>query len=353
MMITARELADRLGAALEGDPSQAVTGIASPEKASETDLVFVEGQKHLPRAARSRSRCVLLAPGAALEGKTLLRAANPKLAFARAAEWLVPATRVVAAAVHPTAVIALSAQLARDVAVGAYAVVEEGAEIGAGCQIGAFCCVGRGAVLGPGCTLYPHVVLYPGVRLGRDVILHAGTVIGGDGFGYVFDGSRYLKFPQVGDVEIGDEVEIGCNTCVDRGALGATRIGAGTKIDNLVQVAHNVTIGEQALIVSQTGISGSSTIGRRAMIGGQVGIADNCEIADGAVVGAQAGIPTGKTVRAGEVYWGTPARPMSKFKEQYAWLSRLPELGEEIRRLRGERGGDAQNRKGERNSTGD
>jgi UDP-3-O-[3-hydroxymyristoyl] glucosamine N-acyltransferase len=159
------------------------------------------------------------------------------------------------------------------------------------------------------------------------------VVIGGDGFGYVFGEGRHWKFPQIGTVEIGDDVEIGSNATIDRGSLDSTQIGNGVKIDNLVQIAHNVRIGDNSVLAAQTGISGSSTIGTRVIVGGQVGIADHCKVEDGAVVGAQAGIPTGKTIRGGQTVWGTPARPLEKFKEQYAWFARLPNLAERVRAL--------------------
>ena len=329
--MTARELAKRFNLVLEGDPAAAITGVATPEGAHQKDLIFVEGARHLPRAARSLAQCVIVSPDAKLEGKTLLRAANPKLAFAQAAAALLERRRVAAAGVHPTAVIAPNVRMGKDVAVGPYAVIEEGAEIGEGTQIGAFCFVGQGAVLGARCTLYPHVVVYPGAHLGRDVILHAGVVVGGDGFGYVTGAGRHWKFPQIGRVEIGDEVEIGCNSCVDRAALEETRVGAGTKVDNLVQIGHNVQIGDGVLIAAQAGLAGSSTVGKGAVIGGQVGIADHVRIDDGAIVGAQAGIPTGKHIVAGEPVWGTPARPIRKYLQQLAWLGRLSEEREKKR----------------------
>ncbi|HKM91274.1 MAG TPA: UDP-3-O-(3-hydroxymyristoyl)glucosamine N-acyltransferase [Candidatus Acidoferrales bacterium] len=334
-MITARELAKRLKVTLEGDPAAAVEGLASPERARETDLIFVETAKHSPRAARSLARCVVAPSGIELGEKTILRAGNPKLAFAQAAALLVPVPRVAAIGVHATAVVGEGVKLGDGVAIGPYAVIDEGAEIGPGCQIGALCCVGRGAVLGAGCTLYPHVVLYPGTHLGRDVILHAGVVVGGDGFGYVSGEGRHWKFPQIGRAEIGEGVEIGCNSCVDRGALEETRVGAGTKIDNLVQIGHNVQIGEGGLIVAQAGLAGSSVVGRYVVIGGQVGIADHVRIEDGAIIGAQAGIPTGKRIAAGEPVWGTPARPIRKYLEQLAWLGRLSEVGDRLMELAG------------------
>ena len=332
-MMTARELAKRLKVTIEGDPAAEVGGLASPERARVMDLIFVENEKQALRAARSLARCVIAPNELELAGKTVLRTKNPKLAFAQAAALLFPPPRLAAHGVHRTAVLAEGVKLDEGVAIGPYAVIEEDAVIGAGCQIGAFCCVGRGAVLGAGCTLYPHVVLYPGTHVGRDVILHAGVVVGGDGFGYVTDAGRHWKFPQIGRVEIGDGVEIGCNSCVDRAALEETRVGAGTKVDNLVQIGHNVQIGEGGLIAAQAGLAGSSVVGRQAVIGGQVGIADHVRIEDGAIIGAQAGIPTGKRIVAGEPVWGTPARPIRKYLKQLAWLARLSEVGEDLIRL--------------------
>jgi len=332
MTCTVREIAQKIGAELEGDSSLQISGVAGPESAGANDLIYVDSARQLDRAVRSAARCVVVAPEIRLPGKTLLRAANPKLAFVRAAAWLVP-ERPIAQGVHPTAIVSPRASLQTGVAVGPYAVIEDDVEIGAGTQIGAFCFVGRGVRLGESCRLHPRVTLYAGVRLGSRVAVHAGAVIGSEGFGYVFGEGKHWKFPQLGAVEIGDDVEVGANTAIDRGALEATRIHAGVKMDNLVQVAHNVSIGEHSIVAAQTGISGSSVVGSRAVLGGQVGVADHCHIEDGAMVGAQAGIPTGKTIRAGQTVWGTPARPLSKFKEQYAWFARLPELAERLRKL--------------------
>ena len=332
MTCTAKELAERFGCALEGDESTRVSGVASPAAACAEDLIYVESPQHLDHAALSAARCVAIAPGLSLPGKVLLRAANPKAVFARAAEYLLPAP-LIAKGIHLTAVISPSAQLAAGTAVGPYTVIEDEVEIGAGTEIGAFCFLGRGARIGERCRLHPRVTLYAGARLANRVTVHSGAVIGSDGFGYVAEGGKRVKFPQVGDVEIQDDVEIGANTTIDRGSLERTEICPGVKLDNLVHVAHNVRIGENTVIAAQTGVSGSSVIGANVAVGGQVGIADHCEIEDNAVLGAQAGIPTGKTIRAGNVVWGTPARPLEKFKEQYAWFSRLPELAERIKNL--------------------
>lgn len=332
MTRTIKELADFLGCTLEGDGAAPVSGVASPGSARAEDLIYVDSPRHVERATSSAAKCVVLAPGISMPGKNLLRAANPKLTFARAAEWLLPPPPI-ATGIHPTAVIAPSAQLAPGVGVGPYVVIEDDVRIGAGTEIGAFCFLGRGARLGEACRLYPRVTLYAGSRLADRVILHSGAVIGSDGFGYVAEGAKRRKFPQVGEVEIREDVEIGANATIDRGSLDRTEIGAGTKLDNLVHVAHNVIIGENTVIAAQTGVSGSSVIGKNVAIGGQVGVADHCGIEDGAIVGAQAGIPSGKIVHRGQIVWGTPARPLDKFKKQFAWFSRLPELAERVKRL--------------------
>jgi UDP-3-O-[3-hydroxymyristoyl] glucosamine N-acyltransferase len=334
MTRTASELAEFLGCALEGDGSARISGVASPVFADAEDLVYAEAARNLAAVDRSAARCVLIAPELELPGKTLLRAANPKLAFARAAEWLVPLVPIVYG-IHPTALISASARLSAGVAIGPYAVVEDNVKIGEGSQIAAFCYLGRGAQIGEACLLYPRVTLYPGAILENRVILHSGAVIGSDGFGYVAENGKHRKFPQVGSVEIHDDVEIGANTTVDRGSLDRTEIGTGVKLDNLVHIAHNVRIGENTVIAAQTGVSGSSVLGSGVVVGGQVGIADHCTVEDGAVLGAQAGIPTGKTIRSRRVVWGTPARPLEKFKEQYAWFSRLPVLAERVKQLEG------------------
>jgi UDP-3-O-[3-hydroxymyristoyl] glucosamine N-acyltransferase len=336
MKSTAGELAKYLGAELEGDAQVAVSGVAGPGDARAGDLIYVDAPRNVARAEASAARCVLAQPGMRIAGKTILEIKEPKFAFAKAAAWII-AGAAPTGGLHPTAVVSPGARIGIGVFVGPCAVIEEDVEIGAGSIIEAFCYVGHGARIGDGCRLHPRVTLYPGARLGRRVEIHSGAVIGGDGFGYVFGEGRNWKFPQIGSVEIGDDVEIGCNTTIDRGSLDATVIGDGVKIDNLVQIAHNVRIGANTVIASQTGISGSSSVGARVIIGGQVGIGDHCTIEDEAIVGAQGGIPTGKTIRRGQTVWGTPARPLKRFKEQYAYFARLPELAERVRKLEQEK----------------
>ncbi len=332
MAHTAGELAKFLEAKLQGDAEARVAGLANPESAGAEDLIYVDAPKHADRAARSAARCAIAPPLTALAGKTIIEVANPKLAFARAAAWLLPKPAL-RPEIHPTAIVAGSARLAPNIRVGPYVVIEDEVEIGSGTSVDAFCFFGRGARIGQNCWLHPRVTLYAGARLKDRVEVHSGVVIGGDGFGYVFDGKQHIKFPQIGGVEIGDDVEIGCNSTIDRGSLDQTRIATGVKIDNLVQVAHNVQIGENSVVAAQTGISGSSVLGVGVVVGGQVGIADHCTLEDGSIIGAQAGIPTGKAIRRGQTVWGTPARPIERFKEQYGWYSRLPELAGRISKL--------------------
>ncbi len=330
--MTAAELAKYLNARIDGDGRALISGIAAPEDAGSEDLIYVEAMKHKGRAEQSGARCVIVAEGMELKNKATLTVAQPKLAFAKAAARLLEPLPI-AAGRHPTALIDASAKLGSGVSVGPYAVIEADTAIGANTEIGAFCFIGRGARIGESCRLFARVSLYSGAQLGNRVMVHSGAVIGGDGFGYVYGEGQYIKFPQVGTVEVGDDVEIGSNATIARGSLGRTRIDRGVKVDNLVHVAHNVHIGEDTIVAAQTGISGSCEIGDHVVIGGQVGIADHCTIESGSIVGAQAGIPTGKKIRAGETVWGTPARPLGRFKKQYAWFERLPELAERLKAI--------------------
>ncbi len=326
------EIADRVGGKVEGDREREIHGIAGLESAGPRELTFAEGARALAAAARSAAGCILVPEKSRLPGQTTIAVAHPKLALIRAAEALQPAARA-EPAIHPTAVISPSARIAPDVSVGPHAVLEDGVTVGSATSLGARVFLGRGVEIGERCVFFPGVCVYAGSRIGNDVVIHAGSVIGADGFGYVFAERRHHKFPQVGHVVIEDLVEIGSNTTIDRGSLGTTVIGQGTKIDNLVQIAHNVRIGSHCVIAAQTGISGSVEIGNYVVMGGQVGVGDKARIEDGAVIGAQAGIPTGKIVRRGSVLWGTPARPMSEFKKIYAHLSQLPKLADKVKKL--------------------
>jgi UDP-3-O-[3-hydroxymyristoyl] glucosamine N-acyltransferase len=259
---------------------------------------------------------------------------QPKLAFAKIAELLHPPKRL-APSRHPTSIVAASAEVDESAYVGAYVSIGERTRIGAGAQLHTGVTVGDDVVIGRDCVLHPNVVLYDHVSIGERVILHASVTIGADGFGYVPDEeNRRRKFPQIGTVLIEDDVEIGANSCVDRGALGQTRIGRYTKIDNLVQIAHNVDVGERVVIAAQTGISGSTVIEDDAIIGGQVGMGDHARVRRGAIIGSKAGILPGKIVREGAVVWGIPARPLDEYKRLNAHWGRLPQMREELETLR-------------------
>ncbi len=340
MTRTAKELAQYLGVRLEGDPKAEISGVASPERAGKTDLIYVDSHKHLDRAAKSNATCMLAARGLRVEGKTSLETDNPKFAFVKSAEWLRPKVEV-EGKVHETAILGSNVVMGANVSIGPYVVIEDDVAIGDQTKIDAFCFLGRGARVGTRCRLHPRVTLYSGARIGDRVELHSGAVIGGDGFGYVFGEGRHWKFPQMGSVEVGSDAEIGCNTTVDRGSLGETRIGQGVKIDNLVQVGHNVQIGDHSVLAAQVGISGSSVLGDYVTVGGQAGMGEHCMIEDRATVGGQSGVLGGKRIRAGEIVWGTPARKLEKFKQQYARFGHLEDLADRVRELEhaiGERG---------------
>jgi UDP-3-O-[3-hydroxymyristoyl] glucosamine N-acyltransferase len=321
-----KEIAKLVQGRVLGDSNVEVSGIASIHSATAGDLVFVEDEKNLGTALESKAGAVItgeFAVGKA-SARPLLVCAQPRLAFARAAQALSAAAP--AGGIHPSAIVHSSARLGRSVSVEERAVIGEGVEIGERTRIGAGCVIGPRVNIGNDCELYPNVTVYDGARLGERVIVHAGAVLGSDGFGYVRDQAtgRYEKFPQIGRLEIGDDVEIGANSTVDRGALDVTRIGRGTKIDNLVHVGHNVQIGEDVVIAAQTGLSGSAMVEKNVVIGGQVGIADHVRIEEGAILGAQSGIPSKKVIRGkGVVFWGTPARPIREYLKELAVLARL------------------------------
>jgi UDP-3-O-[3-hydroxymyristoyl] glucosamine N-acyltransferase len=332
MKKTAKELAAAVGATVEGNGDLELRAVASPERAGPRDLIFADSPKEAPRAQSSAATCVIAAPDVELPGKTVLRSATPKLAFAKAAT-LLKERPPIATGVHPTAIIAALAQIAPNVGIGPYAVIGEDVHIGEDTQIGPHAVIGAGCWIGKTCRIHPRVTFYSGVRLGDRVEVHSGAVIGADGFGYAFGEGRHWKFPQAGIVEIGDDVEIGANTTIDRGSLADTRIATGVKLDNLVHVGHNCEIGEHSVIAAQVGLSGSCTFGKNVVVGGQAGFGERCKLEDGAIIGGQSGVLGGKTIHSGETVWGTPARSLEKFKEQFAWQARLPELAARIKNL--------------------
>jgi len=321
-----RELAEWLGATFEGDGEKELTGVAPLETAGSGELSFLGGRKAMQQADASAAGCLIVPPDYPSPARrTVIRALEPRTAFARAMNRFYP-TMEIKPGIHPTAVIGKDVEIGALAAIGAHATIGDSTRIGLASGIGAGCSIGKRVVLGEGCVLHANVTIYDNVDIGRGVILHSGCVIGADGFGYVMENGRYHKFPQIGRVEIGDFVEIGANSCVDRAALGVTLIGEGTKLDNMVHVGHNCRIGRHVVVAAQTGFSGGVVVEDYAVIGGQVGIGDKARIESGAVLGSGCGILTSKIVRSGQTVWGTPARPLKEHLEQLANLARLPEM---------------------------
>ncbi len=326
MKRTLQDLAERLSCRLIGDRSAIVTTVASLQSAGRESLVFIEDAKRLDSALASPAAAVIAGEFAAntTASKPILISPQPRLTFARAAKLLHDAGGV-QRTIHASAIVAASARIGNNAAIGPRAVIGEKATIGDESSIGPGCVIGDGVGIGTHCRLDANVTLYSGTTLGNRVIVQAGAVLGSEGFGYVRDSDtgRYEQFPQEGRLTIEDDVEIGANSTIDRGALDETRIRRGTKIDNLVHVGHNVQIGQDVVIAAQTGLSGSAVVGDNVVMGGQVGIADHVRIEAGAILGAQSGIPSKKVIRGkGVVFWGTPARPITEYLKELAFLSR-------------------------------
>jgi UDP-3-O-[3-hydroxymyristoyl] glucosamine N-acyltransferase len=328
-----QDLATLLDGAIIGDGQVLITGLADIETASEGDIVFAENPRYLQAALRSRAAAALVAPGLA-EGQTptrsLIVVENPRHSFVLLLEAL-SARSPVGQGIHETAIIGEGATLGHEISIAAHVTVGAGAVIGDRVTLMSGVRVGDGCVIGDDTTLYPNVVLYAGVKIGKGCILHAGCVLGADGFGYVPVGRALRKVPHIGRVEVGDMVEIGANACIDRAKTGVTTIGAGTKIDNLVHIAHNVQIGQSCLIIAQAGIAGSVEIGHGVVLAGQAGIKDHVQIGDGARVGAQGGVIG--DVAAGETVSGYPARPHRIKMRELAAVAALPELIRRVREL--------------------
>ena len=333
MKMTVQELAEIVNGRVVGDGETQIEQIADLEHAREGEIAYVENEKLFDAAAESKASCLIVRNGLGekLPDRTLIEVANPKLAFSIIGATLHPPVRR-EPAIHETAIVAETADIALTAYVGPNVSIGEHTHVGAYTRLEAGVVLGDNVTVGDDCVLHPNVVLYDGVSVGSRVILHAGVCLGADGFGYVRHDLGYQKFPQVGTVVIEDEVEIGAHTCVDRAALGRTRIGRGTKLDNMVHVGHNCDIGERVVIAAQTGISGSVVIEDDAVIGGQVGFGDHTRVQKGAIIGSKAGILPGKIVRPG-VWWGIPVQPLDQYKRMNAHLNRLPEMREELKRL--------------------
>jgi UDP-3-O-[3-hydroxymyristoyl] glucosamine N-acyltransferase len=328
--VTVRELAQQLGGEFVGDGDVQVRGVSPVDDVKPGTITLAENEQLFARADASEAAAVVVSFGVAQSRKPLIRVRKTPLALAKLLTIFHPGA-VPAPGIHPAAFMGRDVKCGSAVHVGPNAVVKDGAAIGDRTVIDAGAVVGEGVVIGADCVIHSNATLYRGIRLGDRVIVHSGTVIGSDGFGYVQDGTTRVKIPQVGTVVIEDDVEIGANVAIDRSTLGATVIRRGTKIDNLVQIAHNVVIGENTVVCGLVGISGSVTIGDNVTIAGQVGMADHITIGSNATVGAQSGVS--KSLEGGQYYLGSPAVPIGHASRQYAVWANLPELSKRVREL--------------------
>jgi UDP-3-O-[3-hydroxymyristoyl] glucosamine N-acyltransferase len=339
MPFSAAEIAKQLQGEVIGDAGAMLTGFAPANSAKPGDLTFAENEDFFARAEQSAATAIIADVRFNSTGKILIRVPNARIAFAKALALFFPEPKF-AAGIHPTAVIAASAQIDPSAHVGPHCTVGERVKIGANSVLQAGNFVGDDSKLGEDVHLFPNVTLYARTEIGNRVRIHAGTVIGSDGFGYVLDAGIHRKVPQIGNVIIGDDVEIGSNVSVDRGALGSTVIGRGTKIDNLVQIAHNVEIGEHCIVIAQVGISGSTKLGKYVILAGQVGIAGHLKIGNQVTVAAQSGVM--HNIPDGEKWLGAPAQPDKQTKRQMIAIQHLPELLRRVAELEKKLGGKAE-----------
>ena len=330
MPFTAAQIADELRGQVIGDGSVRLTGFAPADRAQPGDLTFAENERYFARAEQSQASAILVTDTFDSPRKTLIRVANARIAFAQVLPLFFPPEKL-PAGTHPSAVVAATAQIDPSVHIGPGCVVGERVRIGAGSILRGGNHIGADCVLGEQVCLFPNVVLYPQSQIGHRVTIHAGTIIGADGFGYVLDGGLHRKVPQIGNVIIQDDVEIGANVTIDRGALGSTVIGKGTKIDNLVMIAHNVVVGENCLLVAQVGIAGSTRLGNYCVLAGQVGVAGHLKIGQPGTMAAQAGVM--RDIDDGQKVFGSPAFPDREAKRQIVALQQLPEVIRRVREL--------------------
>ena len=331
MTFTVRELADLCGGELVGDAGLVISGAASLAEATPGEITFYGNPRYLAAFRKTRASAAFVPADFDEQVITAqIRVANPSKAFEQVVMKFAPEPIVFPPGIHPSAVVAADASLGEKVSIGAHAVIEGGAQVGNGTRIGANSYVGHETTIGVACLVYPNVTIRERTKIGDRVIIHSGTVIGSDGFGFESVAGEHKKVPQIGIVQIDNDVEIGANTTIDRARFGRTWIQEGVKIDNLVQIAHNVVIGKHSIIVAQVGIAGSVRIGQRVIIGGQAGIIGHIEIDDGTMIGAQSGVS--KSLHGG-TWWATPTVPLPEAKEQIAWVRRLGKLFDRVKAL--------------------
>lgn len=333
MRRTLAELAEIVGGEARGDRDLAITGVKSLEEAGPSDLVLLSSPRFLKRARESGGGAFLVDPAVALDDRNTLAVARPKLAFARLLALFHPPAAS-PPGIHPLACVDPSARIDPQASIEAFAFVGPGCILAAGCRLHAGVVLQREIRIGRRTVLYPNVSVYAGVEIGDDCIIHSGTVIGSDGYGFVFDGSRHVKIPQVGGVRIGQNVEVGANCCIDRATLGSTEIGDGVKLDNFVHVGHNCAVGENSLLIAQVGLSGGTRVGKGVTLGGQVGTNPQVDIGDGSKVMGQSGVS--KSVPAGSTVSGTPARDHQHWIRSQILMARLPEIYETLKALQEE-----------------
>ena len=332
MRKTLKEIAQIIEGELVGNAETVITGVCGIEDAGEGDITFVANPRYLPLMEVTRASAVITSLDIQSATKPIIRVQNPSLAFAKALSLVMPEEIKHPKGIHPAAILGKNVKLGTNVSIGAHTSVEDDCSIADNVIIYPGCFLGQGTKIGSGTLIYPNVSIREHVQIGSGVIIHSGTVIGSDGFGFATVNGVHHKIPQVGIVEIGDNVEIGANVTIDRARFAKTIIGKGTKIDNLVQIAHNVVTGENCLIVSQVGISGSTVLGNNVVLAGQVGLVGHIKVGDGAIVAAQSGVS--KSIPAGTMMWGYPAKPIAEAKRVNAYVQRLPELNKTVMELK-------------------
>lgn len=326
------EIAALVQGTVVGDEKRMVSALSPIDHVMENALIFAEGADNLKLAEASNAAAILVGNDVIQVNKPIIQVANPFKAFIQLLQHFYPEHKSTMG-IHPTAVIADDVVLGENLSIGAYAVIESGSNIGNNCVLKSHVHVGHHVSIGENTTIHPHVTIYDNCKLGARVSIHASTVIGSDGFGYTFENGKHVKVPHVGHVVIEDDVEVGANSVIDRATLGATVIGEGTKIDNLVQIAHSVRLGKHNILCAFTGIAGSTTSGNHVIFAANVGVSDHVRIDDGVILGARAGVPPKKHLKQGNIYLGNPARPKDKAIEQELATTRIPFIRKNMRVL--------------------